>query len=193
MTPASTKYTRQRLDTFRMPPGFRGRPAWFVQLWWFTQATLFRWSPQFAYRYRAALLRLFGAQIGRNTVIRPSVTITYPWKLDVGDYSWIGDDTVLYSLGPITIGPHSVVSQQSYLCAADHDYTDPAFPIRERAIIIGSECWLAAGTFVAPGVSIGDGTVVGSRSSVYRDLPDNMVCVGTPCVAIKPRFLRPKS
>src|SRR5262245_48779901 len=112
----------QDLTTFRMPAGFRGRPAWFVQLWWLTQALLFRPSPQVAYGFRRLLLRAFGARIGRGVVIRPSVVVTYPWKVEIGDFAWVGDDAVLYSLGEIRIGANSVVSQKSYLCAGDHDY-----------------------------------------------------------------------
>lgn len=178
----------QDLSAFRLPEGFRGRPAWFVQLWWLVQASLFRHSPQFAYRFRAGLLRAFGASVGTNTVIRPTVTVTYPWKVVIGDYVWIGDDATLYSLGPITIGSHSVISQRSYLCAGDHEYLQIDFAIRGRAIAVGDECWIAADTFVAPGVSIGGGTVVGARSSVFSNLPGGFVCVGSPCRVVGPRL-----
>ena len=177
----------QDLSRFRLPPGFRGRPGWYVQLWWAAQATVFRWSPQFAYGFRAWVLRLFGAKVGKKVVIRPTVTITYPWKVEIGDYAWIGDDAVLYSLGDIAIGAHAVVSQRSYLCAGDHDYKQPDFPIRGRRIEIGAECWIAADTFVAPGITIGAGSVIGARSSVYTDLPSGMVCMGSPCKPIKRR------
>lgn len=80
----------QDLSGFNVPGGFRGGGAIKVQLWWAVQATLFRWSPQVMYRWRAFLLRMFGAKIGKNVVIRPSVKITYPWKLTTGDYSgWV--------------------------------------------------------------------------------------------------------
>lgn len=177
----------QDLSTFSMPTGFRGRPGWYVQLWWIVQATLFRGSPQFAYGFRAYLLRCFGAKVGRCCVIRPTATITYPWKVELGENCWIGDDAVLYSLGPITIGPNSVISQRSYICAGDHDYRIVDFPIRAREVKIGAECWVATDVFVAPGVTIGDGTVVGARSSVFTDLPAQMVCVGSPCKPIKSR------
>src|SRR5438105_4960330 len=102
----------QDLSAFSLPAEFRGRPAWFVQLWWLVQSTLFRWSPQFMYGWRRLLLRLFGATIGRSVLVRPTARITYPWKIRIGDYSWIGDDVVLYSLGEIDIGAHVVVSQK---------------------------------------------------------------------------------
>ena len=111
----------QDLTFFRLPKGFRGGSAIKVQLWWLIQATLFHHSPQFAYGFRRWILRCFGAQVGQGTIIRPTVTITYPWKVTIGDYAWIGDDVVLYSLGDIEIGSHAVVSQKCYLCTGDHD------------------------------------------------------------------------
>lgn len=86
----------QRLDEFRLPDGFRGRPGWYVQLWRLVQATLFRCSPQVSYGWRRWLLRRFGARIGVGVIIRPSVQITYPWKLTIGDHAWVGDDVALY-------------------------------------------------------------------------------------------------
>jgi putative colanic acid biosynthesis acetyltransferase WcaF len=158
-----------------------------VQLWWFVQATFFRGSPQLLYGFRRWLLRQFGAQIGKGVIIRPSVTIPYPWKLQIGDNSWIGDHAVLYSFAEITIGKNVVVSQKSYLCAGTHDYRIPSFDIQAFPIVIHDEAWLAADVFVAPGVTIGRGTVVGSRSSVFSDLPEMMVCVGSPARPVHAR------
>lgn len=177
----------QDLSTFRMPEGFRGRPAWAVQLWWLVEAVLFRPSPQVFNGWRRTLLRCFGARVGKRVVIRPTAHVTYPWKVSIGDFSWIGDHVTLYSLGPIEIGDHSVVSQHSYICAGDHDYSAPDFPIRAHHTTIGSQVWLATGVFVAPGSRIGDGAVVGARSTVVADLPAGMVCIGTPARAVKPR------
>lgn len=177
----------QDLAQFRLPDGFRGRPAWKVQLWWLVQATLFAGSPQFAYGFRRALLRAFGARIGPAVLIRPSVEITYPWKLVIEEHAWVGDDVVLYSLGDIHIGRHAVVSQRSYLCAADHDHRLVSFPIRARPVRIEPEAWVGTDVYVGPGVCIGSGAVVGARSSVFRDLPPGMLCLGHPCRPIRPR------
>ena len=73
----------QKLETFKLPKNFRGRNAIVVQLWWFTQAIFFRNSPQFLYGFRRFLLRLFGAKIGKKVIIRPTVRITYPWKVSI--------------------------------------------------------------------------------------------------------------
>jgi len=177
----------QKLNTFKLPKNFRGKNAFVVQLWWIVQGIFFRMSPQFMYGFRRFLLRLFGAKIGKNVIIRPTVRTTYPWKVSIGDYSWIGDDVVLYSLGEIEIGNHVVISQKSYLCAASHDYTKQDFPIYSKKIIIRDQCWLAADVFVAPGITIDKGTVVGSRSSVYKNLPENKVCMGNPAKVIRNR------
>lgn len=179
----------QRLDLFKAPPGFRGRSVLVVQLWWIVQALLVKPLPQGLYPVRRLLLRAFGAKIGKKVRIRPGVEVTYPWKLSIGDYSWIGDNVTLYSLGPIVIGSQTVVSQNSYVCAADHDYTQAAFPIRERPIAIGNQVWIASDVWVGPGVIIGDGTVVGARSTVITDLAAGMVCIGSPCKAVKPRVM----
>ena len=177
----------QQLNKFKLPKNFRGKNAFIVQLWWLVQGTLFRMSPQFLYGFRRFLLRLFGAKIGKKVIIRPSAQITYPWKVTIGDYSWIGDNVVLYSLGEIEIGKNVVISQKSYICAASHDYLQPDFPIFAKKIIIKDECWLATDVFVAPGITIDKGTVVGSRSSVYKDLPGNKICIGNPAQIIKNR------
>ena len=180
----------QQLNTFTLPPDFRGKPGWFVQLWWIVQALLFRTSPQFMYGWRRFLLRIFGAKIGKDVMLRPTVHTQFPWKLTIGDYSWVGDDVVLYSLGAITIGNNAVVSQKSYLCAGSHDYTQPGFPIFCLPVVIEDECWLATDVYVAPGVTIGKGTVVGARSSVFKSLPPGMICVGSPAKVVKPRVER---
>ena len=133
----------QKLDKFSLPPNFRGRGAITVQLWWFIQASLFAWSPQFTYKWRSFLLRCFGAEIGKNVIIRPSVKITYPWKLTIGDNAWVGDNVELYTLGEITIGKNAVVSQRSYLCTGSHNYQSEAFDIYAKPIIIEDEAWVA--------------------------------------------------
>jgi putative colanic acid biosynthesis acetyltransferase WcaF len=177
----------QDLKSFRLPPNFRGRPAWFVQLWWIVQATAFRCSPQAFYGWRRFLLRLFGAKIGRGVIIRPTAEITYPWRLTIGDYSWIGDHATLYTLGEVRIGDNACVSQHCYLAAAYHDYTRPTFDMIGSFIAIESEVWLATRVFVAPGVTVGRGAVVGAGGIVLKDLPPMMVCAGNPAKPLRPR------
>jgi len=182
----TTKF--QNLNSFVLPAGFRGRSVLLVQFWWCIQATLFSCSPQFAYGWRNFLLRLFGASIGKKVIIRPSVRITYPWKLTIKDNAWVGDYVDLYTLGEITIGKNAVVSQKSYLCTGSHDYQLESFDIFAKSIVIEDEAWVATDVFIAPGVTIGKGAVIGSRSSVYKDMPEGMICIGNPAKPIKPRI-----
>lgn len=181
------KTAKQDLSLFKLPKNFRTKNAFLVQFWWIIQSSIFRCSPQFMYGFRNFILRLFGARIGKNVIIRPTVRITYPWKVSIGDYSWIGDDVVLYSLGEIEIGKNVVISQKSYLCTGSHDYKKSTFDIYAKKIIINDCCWLASDVFVAPGITIGYATVIGSRSSVYNNLPPKKVCIGTPAKVIKDR------
>lgn len=180
----------QRLQDYRVPHGFRGRSAAFVQLWWICQSTLFALSPQPLYAWRNWLLRLFGAKIGKNTIVRPSVKVTYPWKLTVGEHCQIGDNVVLYSLGPIEIGDCVVISQRTYVCTGAHDHNSPTFDIFARPIAIESEVWLATDVFIGPGVRVGRGAVVGVRSTVLKDVPSATISVGSPACAIGPRVMR---
>jgi putative colanic acid biosynthesis acetyltransferase WcaF len=177
----------QNLKTFRMSKGFRGKSKFIVQSWRMVQGSLFRLSPQFMYGWRRFLLRLFGAIIGENVLIRPTVKILYPWKLIVGDWSWIGDEVTLYNMETINIGENCVISQKSYLCTSSHDHTKSSFEIFAQPIDIKNETWIASDVFIAPGVTIGQGTVVGFRSAVNKDLPPQMVCYGNPAKPIKPR------
>jgi putative colanic acid biosynthesis acetyltransferase WcaF len=177
----------QTLNKFELPPNFRGKPGWYVQLWWIVQSLFFNTSPQFLYGWRRFLLRSFGAKIGKGVILRPTMKIQFPWKVTIGDYSWIGDNVNLYSLGEIEIGVNVVISQSCYICTGSHDYLDEAFRIYAEKITIKDECWLATDVYVAPGITIGKGTVVGARSSVFKDLPAGKICIGSPAKVIKER------
>ncbi|MEM8828601.1 MAG: hormogonium polysaccharide biosynthesis acetyltransferase HpsU [Cyanobacteria bacterium P01_G01_bin.19] len=159
----------------------RQRSAGIVIFWWFIQGVLFPLSPHNFNGFRAWLLRLFGAKIGRDVVIRPTARFTYPWKITVGDYSWIGDDVVLYSVDRIEIGSNCVISQKCYLCTGSHDTKDPSFSLITAPVQIGNGVWVASDCFVAPGVAIGANSVVGARSSVFRHIPAQKIAWGSPC------------
>lgn len=177
----------QDLTRFVVPPGFRGRSGVYVQLWWIVQGTLFALSPQPAYGWRRWLLRRFGAKVGEGVIIRPSARITYPWKVSIGDHSWIGDRAELYSLVEIEIGRHCCISQDCYLATGSHDHRDIAFGYVTGKITVEDEVWLAAGTFVMPGRTVGEGAVVAARSMVTRDVARATIAAGTPARQIGTR------
>lgn len=172
----------QDLSRSKAPPGFRGRSGLTVLLWQTVQQTLFAWSPQPAYGWRRWLLRVFGAEVGRGVLVRPTARITYPWKVKLGNHCWIGDNAELYSLGPISIGDNAVVSQRSYLCAATHDYKDITFPLVEKPIVVEREAWIAADCFIAPGTRIGRGAIIAARSTVLTDVGTAAIVAGNPAL-----------
>lgn len=170
----------QRLTVFSLPAGFRGRSTLTVQLWWIVQALLFHPSPQVLYGWRRFLLRLFGAQIGTGVLIRPSVRVTYPWKLSIGDHSQVGDGAELYTLGRISIGRNAVVSQGCYICTGGHDPAREDFAIYQQPVAIEDEAWLAAQCFVMPGVTVRRGSFCMVRSLVTKDTCEGGVYAGSP-------------
>jgi len=180
----------QDLSKFKTPADFRGKGKIYTQLWWSVDAIFFRLSPKFMYGFRRALLRIFGAKIGKGVLIRPSAKITYPWKLTIGDYSWIGDDSIIYNLGQIDIGSNVAIAHRVYLCSGFHEIDKVTFDIGANPIVIEDEVWLPNDVFVGPGVLIGRGAVIGARSSVFTNMPEGMICYGSPAKPIKPRIIK---
>lgn len=144
------------------------------------------------YGWRRALLRAFGARIGKGVIVRPTARVTYPWKLSVGDNSWIGDYAEIYNLGDIVIGRNAVVSQYAYLCTGSHDFGAIGFDIYAKPITVEDEAWVAAGAFVHPGVTITRGTVIGARSIVTKTTEPYQVYVGSPAMRVKDRRVKPR-
>ena len=159
-------------------------------LWGIVYALLYRPTPRPMHAWRVAILRLFGAKVGRSVHIYSSVRFWAPWNVELGDRSGVAPDVEIYSMAPIKIGAGTTVSQGTYLCAGTHDYTDPSFQLYAEPITVGENVWICAQAFIGPGVTIGDGTVVGARSVVTRDMPPNMVCAGNPCRPLKPRVMK---
>ncbi|MDC3195827.1 WcaF family extracellular polysaccharide biosynthesis acetyltransferase [Flavobacteriaceae bacterium] len=178
----------QDLKKFKVSADFRGKSKMMVQVWWIVEKTLFAMSPQFFFGWRRFLLRLFGAKIGKGVLIRSSVKVTYPWKVSIGDYTWIGEETILYSLGEIKIGSHVAVAHGVYFNTGNHNYKSNDFAILKDKIIIKDESWITNDVYIAPGVTIGEGCVIGARSSVYKNMPKGWVCYGNPAKPVKLRI-----
>ncbi|MDM0024930.1 WcaF family extracellular polysaccharide biosynthesis acetyltransferase [Variovorax saccharolyticus] len=155
--------------------------------WMLVWGLLGRPGPRAFSPMRLFLLRLFGARIGERVLVSSGVKVLMPWNLEIGEYTAIGEGVEIYNYGQVRIGKNSCVSQRVWLCTGTHDYKQPSFPLIWDDIQVGDGVWLAAETFVAPGVTIGDGAVVGARSVVTRDLEGWSVFAGNPCVLIKPR------
>lgn len=158
----------------------RGVPRWKEALWVLASVLFFRTPLPFPSELRAALLRAFGAKVGRAVVIRENVNISMPWRLTLGDHVWIGEDVGILSLAQVTIGSNVCISQRAYLCTGSHDHRRDDFKLITRAITLHDGCWVAAAAFVGPGVEIGAGAVVAAGSVVMTDVAPNTLVRGNP-------------
>lgn len=158
-------------------------------LWGAAWLALFRPSPAFLLGWRRFLLRLFGAGVGRGAKVMPSVRIWAPWNLTLGEEATLGHAVDCYCVAPIAVGAHATVSQYAYLCAATHDDADPHMRLIAAPIVIADQAWVCADVFVGPGVTVGQGAVLGARSSAFSDVAPWKVYVGTPARPLRDRVL----
>jgi putative colanic acid biosynthesis acetyltransferase WcaF len=157
---------------------------WLLVQWAFVSS----WLPGSA--HRRWLLRVFGAKVGKGVQIKPGVRVKFPWRLEIGDHSWIGEDVWIDNLALVTIGPNCCISQRAYLCTGSHDWSRPTFDLIVRPIQIGQAAWIAACSTVAPGVTIGDGAVLAFGSVAVRDLEPWTIYAGASARPIRKREVK---
>ena len=156
-------------------------------LWNTVWLLLYRPSPAPLHAWRRTLLRLFGARIGAYAHPYPKAKIWAPWNLTMAEYSCLANDTDCYCVAHVSLGRHVTVSQYSYLCTAGHDVHDPAFPLVSAPITLEDYAWVAADSFVGPGVHVGCGAVIAARSTVTRDVAAWTIVAGNPAKMIRTR------
>jgi putative colanic acid biosynthesis acetyltransferase WcaF len=156
---------------------------------WLLGRSLFRFSPRPCFGWRRFVLRCFGAKIGAHVNTYPSTQIYFPWNLSVKDWSAIGEDALIYNLGPVTLGEKVTISHRAHLCAGTHDYTQPDMPLLKPPIVVGDQAWICADAFVGPDVTVGEGAVVGARAVVTKDVEPWTVVAGNPAREIRKREL----
>lgn len=139
--------------------------------------------------WKILLLRSFGARLNKTAVVYSSARIYWPPNLEMEEYSIIGADVDCYNVARVKLEAYAIVSQKSYLCSASHDFTRNDMPLITGPITIGRQAWVAADAFIGMGVTVGEGAVVGARSSVYRDVDPWTVVGGNPARFIKKREL----
>jgi len=156
---------------------------------WGVGKLFFRFSPRPAFGWRRFVLRCFGAEVGKDVHIYNTATIYFPWNLAIGDHSAIGEDAMIYNLGPITIGAQVTISQRAHLCAGTHDHTDPTLPLLKPPIAVQDRAWVCADAFIGPNITVGEGAIVGARAVAVKDVPSWMIVAGNPARSIKERRL----
>jgi putative colanic acid biosynthesis acetyltransferase WcaF len=176
--------TQQRESDVRPSPGARfslrdftgeGRPVGVppvVRLLWMLVSrclTMQWWCPN---QLRVLVLRAFGARIGTGTRIKFDVKIDWPWKLEIGNDTWIGESVWIINAEPVVIGSNTCISQAVVLCSGGHDISSPTFEFDNAPIVIGDSVWIAARATVLRGVRVGDGATVGATALVTRDVPE---------------------
>lgn len=139
--------------------------------------------------WKIMIYRIFGAKIHSNAKIYSSAKVYAPWNLEMGAYSCLADQVDCYNQGRITIGDHTTISQKTYLCASTHDISRSDIPLVIKPIKIGSQVWVAAEAFIGPGVTIGEGAVVGARAAVFKSVEAWTVIGGNPAKFIKKRVV----
>ena len=172
---------KNRTERKWTPRELAGRVLW-AACW-----PLFCFSPRLLWGWRSFLLRLFGAKVGRNVHIHPSARFFIPWNLEIGDWSSVGFDVLIYNLGPVKIGEKVTISQRAHLCAGSHDFRDPAMPLTKPPISIGDEVWICADAFIGPEVCVSERAVVAARAVVIKDVAENDIVGGNPAKIIGKR------
>jgi putative colanic acid biosynthesis acetyltransferase WcaF len=170
-----------RLDLFDATRNLdRGRPTWFEAVWYLVKIVFFLSALPWPSSLKRMLLRFFGAKIGPGVVIKPRVNVHFPWRLEVGAHSWIGEEVFILNFAAVRIGSQACVSQRVFLCTGNHDFCDEKFSFRCAPILIGDGVWIGASVFVGPGVEVGEDAVATAGSVVVKSIPAGMVCSGNP-------------
>ncbi len=157
-------------------------------LWGFGRF-FFKLSFRNSFKYRNFILSVFGAKLGNSVHIYSSCAVYYPWNLEVGDYSSIGEWVTIYNIGKIVIGERSTISHLSHLCSGSHDYTNPTLPLLRNQITIGSECWICSSALICPNVTISDRAIVGAGSVCTKDVEQDFIVAGNPAKFVKKRII----
>jgi len=159
-----------------------------IILWYLVKMCFFLTAFPFPSSLKAALLRLFGAKVGVGLVIKPRVNIHMPWKLEIGNHVWIGEEAFLLNFEKLSIGNDVCISQRVFICGGNHDYRSAAMPYRNGPVVLHDGSWIGASSFVSPNAVVGTDTVVTACSTVVGTLEPNGIYSGNPAVFKKQRW-----
>ncbi|WP_299396346.1 WcaF family extracellular polysaccharide biosynthesis acetyltransferase [uncultured Gelidibacter sp.] len=164
--------------------------SFFKRLSWYIINELFLRNPlNISSGLKVFWLRLFGANIGKGVVIKPHINIKYPWKLNIGNHCWIGEDVWIDNLDTIIIEDNVCVSQGAFLICGNHNYKKTSFDLMIGAIILKEGCWVGAKSIVGPGVTMGSHSVLSLGSVASDNLEALGIYRGNPAIKIKLRTI----
>ena len=135
------------------------------------------------------ILRLFGAKVGKGVVIKPNVNIKYPWNLEVGDYTWIGEKVWIDNLVKVVIGKNVCISQGAMLLCGNHNYKKQTFDLMVASIKLEDGCWVGAKSIVCPGITLHSHSMLGLLSVANHDLESYSVYQGNPAKKVRDRII----
>jgi putative colanic acid biosynthesis acetyltransferase WcaF len=181
------EFTKTDLSSFSSGTFDRGAGVLKEGLWVFVSLFLFRLCPVSFSPLKTMTLRAFGAKIGRGVVIKPLVKVTFPWKLEVGDHVWLGEECWLLNLEKIVIQSNVCISQRAFLCTGSHNYKLSTFDLITKPISVGEGAWIGAGAWIGPGVKMGDEAVLSACSVATKNLESRSVYQGNPAVLVRKR------
>lgn len=158
-------------------------------LWYFCNVLFIKngWNPSSG--IKVSVLRAFGAKIGKGVVIKPCVNVKYPWNLEVGDYSWIGENVWIDNLVKVHIGSNVCISQGALLLCGNHNYKKPTFDLMVGEITLEDGAWVGAKSTVCPGVTLHSHAVLTVNSVATKDCEAYGVYQGCPAVKVKERVI----
>jgi putative colanic acid biosynthesis acetyltransferase WcaF len=162
-------------------------PAWKVYSWGFIELLLVSNPWQISSRLRRAALVAFGARVGNGVLLRPRLRVRFPWKLTIGDRSWIGEDVWFHNQDQLTIGSDVVVSQGTFVTTGSHAVRSD-MGLLTRPVEIQDGAWITARCIVLGGSRIGVSAVVSPGSVVNGDVPDGMIFSSDGAPTLRPRF-----
>jgi putative colanic acid biosynthesis acetyltransferase WcaF len=149
-------------------------------------------SPHPMHGWRRGVLRLFGARVGRQARVHASARLYMPWNVELGEWSAVGPEVFIYSLGKVRIGARATVSYRTHVCAGTHDFSDPTLPLLKPAVTIADDAWIGTEAFIGPGIVVGRGAIVAARAVVVKDVEPFTVVGGHPArpIAVHPGLRR---
>jgi putative colanic acid biosynthesis acetyltransferase WcaF len=164
-----------------------GAGKWKIACWYFTNILFFQNPMNPSSAIKRSLLRMFGSKIGNGVVIKPSVNIKYPWNLEVGPYTWIGEKVWIDNLARVTIGSHVCISQGAMLLCGNHNYKKSSFDLMVGEITLEDGVWIGAKTVVCPGVTCKSHSVLTVGSVASKALEAYGIYSGNPALWVKER------